>query len=179
MSRTSTNAPLPSSQTSAFTLTEIVLCLGIIATAMVALIGLLPVGVDSSREATNHTIVASILEDVHNRLEGEALKGDEASFSPAFYDEAGILIPADASEEDLARRLYRAEVRIGSWEKPPENTSSLRPVTVRLYWPVNAATGEPPGNRSTPQTVVTYAVTALTGPDWQAIDKRYVPKVEF
>ena len=37
----------------AFTLTEIVLALAIIATAMLALIGLLPLGMDASRQASN------------------------------------------------------------------------------------------------------------------------------
>ena len=42
-----------------FTLTEIVLCVAIISTVLVSVVGILPVGLDVSRKAVNHTVVAT------------------------------------------------------------------------------------------------------------------------
>jgi hypothetical protein len=89
-----------------------------------------------------------------------------------------VFIPAGASAAEQARRLYRAEVKIGTWKTKPAGTSALRPVTIELSWPVDSKSGLAigPGN---PRSVVTYTATTLTGPDWTAIDTTYVPKIEF
>lgn len=162
----------------AFTLVEIVLALAIIATAFVAILGLLPAGLDASRQAANSTVVAEVLDDVHQRLQNQPLNVGPVAFSPVFYDDRGIFIAPDADPATQARRLYRADVSIVEWNQQPANTSALRPVTIALSWPVNATTGDALG-KDNPRTFVTYATTTLTGPDWQAIDRRYVPKVEF
>ncbi len=168
----------PRTHRAGFTLTEIVLALAVIATAFIAVLGLLPTGLDASRQAADSTIVATILEDVHNRLLGQPLKTGEADFTPAFFDDHGVFIPADASPSEKARRLYRAEVKIGAWRNKPAGTSALRPVTIELSWPVNTNTGAPLG-KDNPKTVVTYAATTLTGSDWAAIDTSFVPKIEY
>jgi uncharacterized protein (TIGR02598 family) len=183
MSRAQHRSLLPPPQKrAAFTLIEIVLSLAIVATIVVGIIGVLPAGLSASREAVNHTVVAMILEELHNRLQNEELKSKaepyDVSFSPARFDDQGIFIPQDAPPEKLARALYYAEVKVGVWETRPAHTSGLRPITISLSWPVNPATGNPIGTGN-PQTVVTYAATTLTGPDWQVIDPTYRPKIQF
>ena len=168
----------PRTHRAGFTLTEIVLALAVIATAFIAVIGLLPSGLDASRQAADSTVVATILEDIHNRLQGRPLKAGAVDFSPAFFDDHGVFILADASAEDQARRLYRAEVKVGNWSGRPLNTSALRPITIELSWPVNVKTGEALGTDN-PRAVVTYTATTLTGPDWAAIDTSFVPRIEF
>lgn len=169
---------------SAFTLTEIVLALAIIATAFVAILGLLPAGLDASRQAANATIVASILNDLHHRVQHHPLQHGEVAFSPAFYDDRGSFIPADATPEEKARRHYRADVRISEWQTRPAHTSELRTIGFELSWPVQPATGEALG-LDNPKKVVTYPATTLTGPDWTLIypsgrrDLQYQAKVEF
>ena len=170
-------ASFPRSREAGFTLTEIVLALAIIATAILALIGLLPLGMDASRQAANHTIVATILEDLHNRLEGDKLQSGEASFSPAFYSDAGTFISEDSEDKEV-QPYYAAKVRVGDWAERPEHTSGVRPVVIELYWPVDSETGEPIGG-SGPKTTITYGVSALSGPDWSAIDSSYTPKIEY
>ena len=166
-----------------FTLTEIVLALGIIATVFVAVLGLLPAGLDASKQAASSTIVASILETVHQRLQNQPLEKGVLPFSPLFFDDRGAIVPAEASKEQLFRRLYRADVKIGEWRKQPEGTSNLRPITVELSWPVNGA-GEAIGPDN-PKTALTYPATTFTSPDWQEIyppgrpDLKYEPKIEF
>jgi uncharacterized protein (TIGR02598 family) len=168
-----THAP----QNPGFTLTEVALALTIVATVLVALLGLLPAGLNASKEAANSTVVSVILEDLHNRLQGEVLKPGDADFSPAYFDVHGVFISPKAAAAERTKRVYRADVRIGKWFKRPDGTSALQPVTFEVSWPIDVATGEPAAGN--PKTTVTYTVTALTGTDWSSIDPSYQPKIEF
>jgi uncharacterized protein (TIGR02598 family) len=168
----------PRTHRAGFTLTEIVLSLAVISIAFVGLLGLLPAGLDASRQATDSAVVAAILEDLHNRLQGQPLKTGTAGFSPAFFDDHGVFIDPNASGEEQGRRLYRAEVKIGAWNSRPSNTSALRPITISLSWPVDPKSGIALG-KGNPKTVVTYCATTLTGSDWAVIDPTFVPKIEY
>lgn len=168
----------PRTTRAGFTLTEIVLTLGVISIAFVGILGLLPAGLNASRQAANSTVVAAILEDLHNRLQGQPLKTGVAGFSPAFFDDHGVFIAPDAPPGQLTRRLYRADVKIGAWNTRPANTSALRPITISLSWPVDSKSGTALG-KDNPKTVVTYCATTLTGSDWAVIDPSYIPKIEY
>lgn len=172
------------SKTAAFTLVEIVLTLAIIATAFVAVLGLLPAGLEASRQAANATIVASILEDLHHRVQHQPLQSGVVAFSPAFYDDRGGFIADDTTPEEKARRYYRAEIRISEWRQRPAHTSQLLPISVELSWPVQVTTGEAIGIDN-PKVQVTYPATTHTGPDWAQIyppgrpDLQYRAGIEF
>jgi uncharacterized protein (TIGR02598 family) len=171
-----------------FTLTEIVISVAIVATAFVAIVGLLPAGLDASRRATNSTVTAAILEDLNHRLKGQPLPQGQngtpiagpASFSPAYFDDHGVFLdPNDTS--NVVRRVYRADVQIGIWNSgtQPTGTSSwLRPISIQLSWPVEPNSGVALGTNN-PQIVVTYPAVPLTGSSWTAIDNSYVPKIEY
>jgi uncharacterized protein (TIGR02598 family) len=163
----------------AFTLTEIVLAIAIIATAMIAILGLIPAGLNASRDAADSTVVATVLADLNNRLKGQPLRGGSAPFSPAFYDSAGHFVNTDPEEPATFRDvIYRADVEILGWDSKPPGTDSLRPVRISLSWPVGTADGTALGVAN-PKTVVTFGVAALTGPAWEEIDRKYIPKVEL
>ena len=49
-----------------FSLIEIVITIGILATVLISLVGILPVGIQSAEDAANKTVLSVILEDVHN-----------------------------------------------------------------------------------------------------------------
>lgn len=168
----------PRTHRAGFTIAEVVIALAIIATAFVAVLGLIPAGMNASRQATDSTIVAAIFEHLQHQLSGVPLKVGAVPFSPAFFDERGVAIAADASDEELARRFYRAELRILSWKSKPAGTGALRPVIVELFWPADPVTGKALG-AANPKSVATFAATTLTGPDWSAIDTSFVPKLEF
>ena len=165
---------------SGFSLVEIALTIAILATVLVITIALLSPGLEAGMQSASQTVTGAILEDVHERLEGEPLIEGVPSKNPYFYDDQGIFIRADAAPDVLSRRLYRADVRI---VKPhvsniPEGTTGVMGVIVDLYWPINSDTGEIFANAE-PGTSITYYLTTLTGPDWQRIDPAYVPKIEF
>lgn len=166
-----------------FSLAEITLCLGIIATALVTVLGVLPTGLDTSRKAMDHTVIATILEDVHHRLQGSRLLIGPVSLNangdPAYFDEQGAFIPATVSKEEMIqRRVYRADLVLSDWLSTPTNTSELKSVTVSLSWPIDPSSGEPLA-KGKDRSTVTFGVTPLTGPDWTQIDVDYVPKIEF
>jgi uncharacterized protein (TIGR02598 family) len=176
-------------RSAAFTLVEIILVVAVMATALVAIIGLLPVGMDAARQAANQTVIALIYEDVHNRLQSQPLVPGTASFSPVYFDDRGVLVSPgtgatsnsgtnSANSSSFTNAYYRADVTIGSWNAQPANTSGLLPVTIALSWPVNNSTGQAIGPKN-PQSSVTFGAAPLTGTSWPVIDPTYVSKIEF
>ena len=162
-----------------FTLTEIALAIGIIATALVAILGLLPAGLNASRDAADSTVIATVLEDVSGRLKGQPLRTGPVAFSPALYDVGGHFITLNPEDPASgAGAIYRADVEILQADVQPANTSNLRIARISVSWPVNPRDGSPVGSGN-PKSVVTFAVTPLTGPDWERIDRQYIPKVDL
>ena len=163
-----------------FTLVEIAIAVGILATVMVVTIGLLSPGLKASRTSASQTITGVILEDVHERLEGHELKEGDVESAPFYYDDQGMFIAPDATEAEKERRVYRAEAKIikPSGENLPDHTTGLMGVVIDLYWPINPTSGELLNDEG-PGTSVTYYLTTLTGVHWPDIDPSYVPKIEF
>ena len=100
----------PKSRRSGFSLVEIVISMAIIATGMIAIIGLIPVGLQASRDATVRTITAIILENVHDQLKGKILYQDEIEDpsetiedNPFFYDNQGLFlaIPGEGEIDEI------------------------------------------------------------------------------
>ncbi len=191
--------PKPSIARAAFTLIEVTIALAIVATGIIAIVGMIPVGLKASRQAAEHTLTAIILEDVHDRLEGHVLRigplietSDGRPGSPFYYDKQGVYIsPEDDTEEDLFRRNYRADIEIVTIETGALPTDSqgfdalvavanrdLKAVIIELSWPVNPNNGEPMGDDN-PKSTVSYYLTSLTGPEWTTIDPNYEPKIEY
>lgn len=168
----------PRTPSAGFTLTEVVLALGIVAFALVAILGLLPLGLDHSRRAANSTAIATALEEINNRLHGQSIIAGTAAFSPAYFDDHGVFLDPTVTPSNQSRRFYRADVKVGSWTTAPTGTSGLVPVNIALSWPVDPASGTPLG-KNNPQATVTYTATPLTGSNWTAIDSSYVPIIEY
>lgn len=179
----------PRAQAAGFSIIEIVLAVAIIATAFVAVLGILPVGLNASRQAQDATVVANILDVLHHRLQGEPLPtATEAeavvSFSPALFDVQGVYLSPESSPQVLATAYYRADLAVRKWLPKPTDTSSLHAVEVALSWPVVGAQGALPVAPQ-PQVVVSFPVTALTGTDWPDIAagnrqvEAFRPKIEF
>ncbi len=177
--------PTPSARRNAFTLAEILITIGIIATVVISLLALLPAGMEASNNAAHKTVTAVILEDLHDRLEAEQttlIEGEVGDGTKFFYDSQGVYIPPEADEEAKERRLYWAKVNLVDIK--PENlpttqrdSSDLMAIRVELYWPVNPDSGEP--LREEPGTEITYYATSLAGVDWKTIDQEFEPRIEF
>ncbi len=94
-----------------FTLIEVTIALGICATVMIALLGLLPLSLDQMRESRNLTTMARISEDIINDIQlmewedREKLDGEKRE-----YDDQGTRVQDIAG--DFNRRVYSAEIEV-------------------------------------------------------------------
>jgi len=165
----------------AFTLIESVIAVGIVATVVLALMGLIPAGLEASREATLRSLVAVIQENVHDQLKGFPLTPNAAAQpGPFFYNEQGLLISRpDDPAPDSEQAFFRVDVTLSVPHAShlPPHTSGLTGITLAISWPVNA-NGDAVGNRN-PQSVISYYSSPLSGPQWTEIDANYTPKLEF
>jgi uncharacterized protein (TIGR02598 family) len=169
----------------AFSLIEVTIALAISSVAVIALLGMFPAAMMAGRDAVDQTAIGTILEDVHERLEGSELTVGTVPGSPFFYDEQGRFWSQDQERPDnfTEEHFFRVDVRLaepattsGS-STPVELPESLLAATVEVSWPLDTD-GNAIG-RANPKASVTYMVTTLTGPDWKSIDPDYRAKVEY
>ncbi len=165
-----------------FSLVEITLAMGIAAVAMVSILGMLPQAMKYSRDSADQTAIGAVLEDAHDRIKGSRLEEGEVAESPLFYDQQGRFWSPDQARPGglIEERFFRVEVTLSKprpIEGLPEPPEGMMAATVTLSWPLDES-GQPRGIGN-PRTSVTYMVTSLTGPDWEAIDPDYRPRLEY
>lgn len=128
----------------AFSLVEMVLALGVVAFVFVALIGILPVGMQSSRQAIDNTIQVEIFQ----RMVGFAQQTDFSRISELhdakyYFDDQGNPVA-----EDHPQRLY-----IAAFEPPPPGgaDSNMAVLLIRVWHTRNSS--EPGDPRTLPYYV--------------------------
>jgi uncharacterized protein (TIGR02598 family) len=127
--------------TSAFSLVEVVLSLGIAAFCLVAMLGLLPSGLKSAKNTTDQTAAAIVLENVALDLRNTQTGGN----STPLY---GITLPAAGSpsagnpvnfffNEDGTFTAFRSSlsVRYGVLLTLSNPTSNTTTAWIQVYWP--------------------------------------------
>lgn len=110
-----------------FSLVEVTLTLAIISIAFIAILGLIPQGVQSGRNAADNTLVATIVHDTFNDMRRQALVLPwPPTPSDIYYDAAGtnqvILTSPD--------RYYR--IRVTS--QPSPSMPNLQIITAEATW---------------------------------------------
>lgn len=110
-----------------FSLTEVVLALGIVAFAFIPVLGLLPVGLDASRQAIDATIEAQIVQQLSNEaFQTDFSSLDELSTAPLYYfDYQGNKTTAD-------KAIYTAGFVVDSQTDLPDSVSTTRLATVAI-----------------------------------------------
>ena len=143
----------------ASSLVEVVLALGIVAFALVAVAGMIPVGVQSARDAVDLTRTSLIAQDAAMRLPTVAYTdGTPGATAAWFYDQNGHWLNIDASlASPYAGGFYRVDVIRGTLASYPANTdpaaadpsnaysTRLLAATATVTWPLDPATGQPVG----------------------------------
>ncbi len=144
----------------AFSLVEVTLAIGVIAFAMLAIIGLVPVGQQAAREAIDDTKASLIEQDMFERVRAAA--ASSATFitpttiypdppaGPNYYytsdgtffsDRNGFAAATNkAQQNNWPLATYGATIVIGNgFANPLPNISgtSLKPVTVSLGYPID------------------------------------------
>jgi uncharacterized protein (TIGR02598 family) len=109
-----------------FTLVEVVLGMGVVCVALVAILGLLSVGVTSSRSSVDESLISVMSRQVISDLRCQS-PGMVAGGTACFYDGNGI--PTSESSA-----VYRCAVLVSASANP-----NLFDVTLKFYRPAGMA----------------------------------------
>lgn len=127
-----------SARRAGFTLAEVMIAMGIVASVMVALLGMIPLGVRSVREAANLAICGRISQEVINNIQQAPWSNIKDSFDGKTFkfDHEGFLLTAK-SRETVA--TYEARVRLASEDeisfgKTKYDQTTLRKVLVDVEY---------------------------------------------
>jgi uncharacterized protein (TIGR02598 family) len=118
----------------AFSLVEVVLAIGVIAFALLAVVGLIPLGIQSSKDATDDTRATAIAQDVFNRTQSQldayvvnlasttgvgALPASIQTGLTFYYDNDGRFLNTSSptapitNYSTIANAIYQAQVSYG------------------------------------------------------------------
>jgi uncharacterized protein (TIGR02598 family) len=130
-----------------FSLVEIMLALAIIAIGLIAIIGLIPQGIKSSRDASENTLVATIVHDTFNDLRRQALTPPwPPNLVDVYYDVAGT----NQSLSPSVDTYYQVHLLI------PQSTPTLLTISARITWPVKSVTAVPPNTNFFSTQIANY-----------------------
>jgi type II secretory pathway pseudopilin PulG len=130
-------------------LIEVMLALAIIAIGLIAIIGLLPSGVQASRNAADNTVAATIIQDVFSTIRATPFAIVDLSgfrFAPAgpydlgayngapvaYFDQSGfsvVLVGPNANPEDS---YFRVDI---AFAPQPPVPAVLSEITATVSWP--------------------------------------------
>jgi uncharacterized protein (TIGR02598 family) len=141
----------------AFSLIEVTLAIGVIAFALIAVVGLIPIGIQSSKDAADDTRASAIAQDAFTRTQSQlnsyvaANAALPSSTQPAvccYYDNDGRYLNSTpiTNYSTISAAIYQAQVTYG----PPAAYSGANPtypsanldatvlsaVKVSVGWPV-------------------------------------------
>ncbi len=148
----------------AFTLTEIVLTLGIITFALVAIIGMIPVALDADRAAGEDTALAAmanrVSSDLHSRGFAELTVAGSANPKPwpYYFDVDGIPQPGSAGAiyECFVIQSGAPVPKTGALSPgAPPASPNLLEFEIQFEWPLAAAAANRK-TRAIPMTIANY-----------------------
>jgi uncharacterized protein (TIGR02598 family) len=129
----------------AFSLVEVVLAIGVVSFAMMAMLGTLPVGLKSSQQSRGQVATANIARQLQGELQ-------QISFAGASQDTLTVETLADQSlyyslegtKTDAGSAYYVANFAVTNVALPglSIDPSRARNVTVTLSYPANASEGD-------------------------------------
>lgn len=140
--RNRASVPLHFAAAAAFTLVEVVLALGIVAFAVVALVGLMAVSLESGRGSEADTLIASMARQITAELQARPfdLLTTEGSDVCFFDNEAHRLA-------DLNGAVYRCEVTLtpnGDYDTTPADGTAAQPNLYEVRIDFTSAFGASP-----------------------------------
>ncbi|MDR0534466.1 MAG: Verru_Chthon cassette protein B [Verrucomicrobiales bacterium] len=104
-----------------FSLVEVVLALGILVFCLVALLGLLPMGIQSFRSAMSMTVESQIAQSLSSDLQLTDFSNLRAG--TYYFDDQGMLL-SDAPNAADARVIYTATVTLQDLDSPADLPST-------------------------------------------------------
>ncbi|HEY5745788.1 MAG TPA: hypothetical protein VIU12_06915 [Chryseolinea sp.] len=138
-----------------FSLIEVTAAIALVAFAMLAILGLIPVALKASRDAVDDTRASLMAQDAVTHVGSLPSNATKATL---WYDGDGRYLGKDTAPPDFTNALYRADITLGSLNSYPANTdpdgqdpangasTRLKGAAVVIGWPVNTADGKLPAN---------------------------------
>jgi uncharacterized protein (TIGR02598 family) len=125
---------------SGFSLVEVVLAMGIIAVAFIPLMGLLPMGLTTSRQAIDTTIEAQIIQQMTGQAQEtnwSTLTGLNAS-SMLYFDANGNTLPASSASSAIYKAGFSVPTSTSNTALPagtalPGGTTTPNLTTITIY----------------------------------------------
>ena len=151
-----------------FSLVEIAMALGIIAFALLSILGLMQVGLTSLKANVDDTVTSLILHHTRCQLDGTAFV--DRSIPSIYYD----VDCRPLAVADVARARYRVDVAITTPQTPPAATN-LKTAVVTISWPVVGTSGQVVGGNAARVLKTSLLVTPGTAANWVS----YQPKIDL
>ena len=132
----------PNYKNSAFSLVEVTLALGVAAFCLIALFGLIPVSMQTNRNATSQTAATSIIAGVVADLRATPTANSTSSqFGITFGNNATLYFDGagQASTSPTANSRYQLNVTWGG-------SSALRYADLKVTWPATATAANATGS---------------------------------
>jgi uncharacterized protein (TIGR02598 family) len=129
-------------RSSAFSLVELTLALGVAAFCLVAVFGLMPVGVQTNRNATSQTSATSIIAAVVADLRATPTTTDTSSqFRIAFGTDATLFFDSAGQFSTSLDNNSRYQLKV-TWN----GSSALRYTDLKVTWPAPATPANASGS---------------------------------
>ena len=151
----------------AFSLIEVVLALGVTSFALLGMAALLPIGLSTTRQASNRTTEADLVQYVRNELELTSFTNLTVwSTIPLYFDDQGL--PTTSTDPE---RIYTATLAVKNLVFCAANSSSGSPLFIN--------TG--PANNSTNAMLVEVTISnrTMAGPTATNVFPVIVPNAGF
>jgi uncharacterized protein (TIGR02598 family) len=136
-------SPISKSRSSkAFSLVEVVLAIGVVSFAMMAMLGTLPVGLKSSQQSRGQVATANISRQLQGELQQISFnQGSTDELTVQNLDQSSLYYSLEGTKTDLAGAYYVASFAVNGVTAPglPIDPSHARNVKVTLSYPANAA----------------------------------------
>ena len=149
----------------AFSLVEVVIALGLVSFALIAILGLILVGMSSLKESVADTSTSLLALNVRETLVG---KRCEAGALGPFYYDASTRYQAESPDADS---FYRVDVTLAP-PSPAIPDTKMLVASVVITWPTG-----PTGEQGAQRFQTSFFVTPVTGAGWKSLDAAFVPKI--
>jgi uncharacterized protein (TIGR02598 family) len=166
--------PVPVRRFAGFTLVETVMALGISMLFLAGIFTLLSVGLATSKDAADDTVIGLILRETSNRVRGEPLAPASSSPLKYFFDNRGRFVDQDTG--DTSKNAFMAVAAVSEMNSAPAH-SNLAAVVVKVYaLPQPGQTSIP---TTPPKATFSLLKTTASGKGWKQLDPSYQPKIDL
>jgi uncharacterized protein (TIGR02598 family) len=136
---------MKSASQNGFSLVELTLAIGVAAFCLIAVFGLIPVGVQTSRNATSQTAATNIMAAVVADLRATPTTNISPQFAITFGTNKTLFFDSTGNFTTLLNANSRYQVNI-TWNSAP---SGLRYANIKVTWPAAANTAIASGSVET------------------------------